>query len=60
MNSRYLFELASGFWLNVSAGYFFLAVPFSASIFDRINSLFFCIACFMAAYYCRKRSEERS
>jgi len=48
---NYFLELSSGFWLNISAAYFFLAIPFSTTVFDRVSSLFDCIFAFTLAYY---------
>jgi len=56
MNQKYFFELATGFWLNIAAGYF-LVIPISGRIEEKVNSFFLSLICFGMAYYYREKQK---
>lgn len=49
-----LIDLSSGFFLNLSGGYFF-AIYAAPDLLNKVNALIACCACFSASYYIAKQ-----
>jgi len=52
MSKPYFFELATAFWINLSAGYF-LTIAISTTIEGEINAFILTVICATLAYLSR-------
>jgi hypothetical protein len=56
MNIVYFYELSTGFWINMGAGYL-LALPVAPTLFDKIFSLIYTMICLFLAYTSRTKQK---